>query len=259
MNILPAYSSNISRQILYLGVYWTHTPVISCAMQIDISFHHKNNCTNKHYHKCSLNSCQQNEILLFSNAAKHITDTRKSTSKIIKSISASQQYLSESLFTLFKSLNNGNPHRMTHLYQFKLNSFILPKSEDFLSMKPLVFIKKSDSSVKLRWPRNTGKGSRKSNAYLAAYPRRTKKSRQLAVLCNYHFSTWSPLYQHGLNFTPAWISNYIHYKVWGEITYPGCTIEVVSLKLICEIPQYFSPLRVLIFHRKYKDYVYGRC
>ena len=30
---------------------------------------------------------------------------------------------------------------------------------------------------------------------------------------------------------PAWISNYIHYKVWDEITYPfpnfnSCTIEV---------------------------------
>ena len=30
---------------------------------------------------------------------------------------------------------------------------------------------------------------------------------------------------------PAWISNYIHYKMWDEITYPflnfnGCTIEV---------------------------------
>ena len=30
---------------------------------------------------------------------------------------------------------------------------------------------------------------------------------------------------------PAWISNYIHYKLWGEITYPflnfnGATVEV---------------------------------
>ena len=34
-----------------------------------------------------------------------------------------------------------------------------------------------------------------------------------------------------LTLIPAWISNYIHYKVWDEITYPflnfnGCTIEV---------------------------------
>ena len=40
-----------------------------------------------------------------------------------------------------------------------------------------------------------------------------------------------PFYQHGLTLIPAWISNYIHYKVWDEITYPflnfnGATIEV---------------------------------
>ena len=38
-------------------------------------------------------------------------------------------------------------------------------------------------------------------------------------------------YLHGLSLIPAWISNYIHYKVWDEITYPflnfnGCTVEV---------------------------------
>ena len=46
-----------------------------------------------------------------------------------------------------------------------------------------------------------------------------------------NFSTWGPFYQHGLTFIPAWISNYIHYNVWDEITYPflnfnGCTVEV---------------------------------
>ena len=40
-----------------------------------------------------------------------------------------------------------------------------------------------------------------------------------------------PFYQHGLTLIPAWISNYIHYKEWDEITYPflnfnGATIEV---------------------------------
>ena len=34
-----------------------------------------------------------------------------------------------------------------------------------------------------------------------------------------------------INVNPAWISNYIHYTVWDEITYPfpnfnGCTVEV---------------------------------
>ena len=43
--------------------------------------------------------------------------------------------------------------------------------------------------------------------------------------------TSSPFYEHGLTLIPAWISNYIHYKVWDEITYPflnfnGCTVEV---------------------------------
>ena len=41
----------------------------------------------------------------------------------------------------------------------------------------------------------------------------------------------SPFYLHGLTFIPAWISNYIHYEVWGEITYPflnfnSATVEV---------------------------------
>ena len=40
-----------------------------------------------------------------------------------------------------------------------------------------------------------------------------------------------PIYYYGSIQIPAWISNYIHYEVWGDITYPflnfnGCTIEV---------------------------------
>ena len=36
---------------------------------------------------------------------------------------------------------------------------------------------------------------------------------------------------HGLTLILSWISNYIHYNVWDEITYPflsfnGCTVEV---------------------------------
>ena len=42
---------------------------------------------------------------------------------------------------------------------------------------------------------------------------------------------WVPFYKHGLTLVPAWISNYIHYKVWDEITYPflnfnSATVEV---------------------------------
>ena len=44
-------------------------------------------------------------------------------------------------------------------------------------------------------------------------------------------NSWVPFYEHGLTLIPAWISNYIHYKVWDEITYPflnfnGATVEV---------------------------------
>ena len=40
-----------------------------------------------------------------------------------------------------------------------------------------------------------------------------------------------PFYEHGLTWIPVWTSNYIHYNVWDEITYPflnfnGCTVEV---------------------------------
>ena len=40
-----------------------------------------------------------------------------------------------------------------------------------------------------------------------------------------------PLLLTGLTLIPPWISNYIHYKVWGEINYPflnfnGATVEV---------------------------------
>ena len=46
-----------------------------------------------------------------------------------------------------------------------------------------------------------------------------------------NLQTSGPFYQHGLTLIPAWISNYIHYKVWDEITYPflnlnGYTVEV---------------------------------
>ena len=38
-------------------------------------------------------------------------------------------------------------------------------------------------------------------------------------------------YYYGLTLNPAWLSDYIHYKVWDEITYPflnfnGATVEV---------------------------------
>ena len=50
-------------------------------------------------------------------------------------------------------------------------------------------------------------------------------------LLRYKCATCGPFYLHGLTLIPAWISNYMPGKVWGEITYPflnfnGCTVEV---------------------------------
>ena len=44
-------------------------------------------------------------------------------------------------------------------------------------------------------------------------------------------TTSGRFYSHGLTLIPAWISNHMPSKVWGEITYPflnfnGCTVEV---------------------------------
>ena len=44
-------------------------------------------------------------------------------------------------------------------------------------------------------------------------------------------SAWGSFYKHGLTLIPAWISNYIHHKVWDKLTYPlsnftGTTFEV---------------------------------
>ena len=55
---------------------------------------------------------------------------------------------------------------------------------------------------------------------------------QMEVLTTcFQLVTRGRFYYHGLNLIPAWISNYIHYNVWYEITYPflnfnGATGEV---------------------------------
>ena len=48
---------------------------------------------------------------------------------------------------------------------------------------------------------------------------------------SYYSTSSGPFYYNGLTLIPPCISNYIHYKVWGEITYPflnfnGETVEV---------------------------------
>ena len=56
-------------------------------------------------------------------------------------------------------------------------------------------------------------------------------SRVCVCVCACVFSSRGPFYKHGLALIPPWIINYIHYKVWDEITYPflnfiGATVEV---------------------------------
>ena len=53
----------------------------------------------------------------------------------------------------------------------------------------------------------------------------------IAYACMYPCLYLGPLLQTWINLFPEWISNYIHYKVWDEITYPfpnfnSATIEV---------------------------------
>ena len=40
----------------------------------------------------------------------------------------------------------------------------------------------------------------------------------IGVRRNYLY-TWGPFYYHGITLIPAWLSNYIHYKVWGELSF----------------------------------------
>ena len=53
----------------------------------------------------------------------------------------------------------------------------------------------------------------------------------VAVILSWVTESCGPFYEHGLILIPAWISNYIHHKVWDAITYPfldfnGATVEV---------------------------------
>ena len=48
---------------------------------------------------------------------------------------------------------------------------------------------------------------------------------------SHHRFFWGPFYWRGLTLIPAWISDYIHHKVWDEITYPVTNFNGSTLKL----------------------------
>ena len=49
---------------------------------------------------------------------------------------------------------------------------------------------------------------------------------------------WGPFYYHGLTLILVWISNYTHYKMWDEITYPFPNFKGGTLKDIGRIKHY---------------------
>ena len=64
--------------------------------------------------------------------------------------------------------------------------------------------------------------------------------------------SWVPFYQHGLTIIPAWVNNYIHYKVWDELTYPfpnlnGTTVEVWEW-ISNFIPHFTGYVRLKLIH-----------
>ena len=73
-----------------------------------------------------------------------------------------------------------------------------------------------------------------------------KKSGIQRGLCE---RNWGPFSYRGLISIPSWISNYIQYRVWDELTYPsptfnGCTFEV--WEWISNFIWYFGGMRLLI-------------
>ena len=65
-------------------------------------------------------------------------------------------------------------------------------------------------------------------------PTGVRKLKPICQGCSAEFwelPTWGPFYQHGLTLIPAWISDHMHSKLWGEITYSfpnfnGAIVEV---------------------------------
>ena len=42
---------------------------------------------------------------------------------------------------------------------------------------------------------------------------------------------WASFYYYGLTLIPAWISNYVHFKMWDEITYPFLNFNGTTIKV----------------------------
>ena len=55
-------------------------------------------------------------------------------------------------------------------------------------------------------------------------------------------STWHPYFWHRLTLIPAWISNYIHNKVWDKITYPFPNFDFSTIEVWEWISYFYSTL-----------------
>ena len=56
-------------------------------------------------------------------------------------------------------------------------------------------------------------------------------------------TSWDPFYWRGLTLIPAWISNYICYKVWDEMTFQFLNINCATVDVwqwICNFIQHFT-------------------
>ena len=67
--------------------------------------------------------------------------------------------------------------------------------------------------------------------YVLRYIVRLYVHRSTLKIYNYQaMSTWGPFSWHGLTLIPVWITNYMHYKMWNEITSPFPDFNVTPLK-----------------------------
>ena len=69
----------------------------------------------------------------------------------------------------------------------------------------------------------------------------------LTVSMNKHiiWRPWSPFYWHGIALIPTWTSNFVHYLVWYEITYPFLNFNGGPVEVWEWISNFFTHLSML--------------